>query len=169
MAVCLSKIMAVAWVAIARQKKCTPAIRSSIFWISATTTGAQRLNRSGVGGGCADRIGFLQPTSGSQPICVCMSSDSTSAVQPPHDYMDAMMTVEGLSTSADEEKLTSTLNELRGVRTVTIAGANVSVEYDPVEVSKHEIGETLALLGFKVVDVETAAASPIFDALHGNQ
>jgi len=45
----------------------------------------------------------------------------------------------------------------------------VTVEYDPIEVSKREIGEAIALSGFKVVDVETAAASPILDALHGNQ
>lgn len=83
--------------------------------------------------------------------------------------MDAKMTVEGLSTAADEERLNSALNQLRGVRAVVIGGANVTVEYAPVEVSKHEIGEAIALLGFKVVDVETAAASPIFDALHGSQ
>ena len=96
-------------------------------------------------------------------------TDSTDAVQPPHDYMDAKIAVEGLGTPADEEKLNSALNQLRGVRAVNISGANVTVEYDPIEVSKHEIGEAIALLGFKVVDVETAAASPIFDALHGNK
>ena len=98
-----------------------------------------------------------------------MNSDSTGATQPPHDYIDAKMLIEGMSTPADEQKLTSTLNELRGVRTVTIAGANVTVEYDPVEVSKHEIGEVITRMGFKVVDVETAAASPLSDALHGSQ
>jgi len=45
-----------------------------------------------------------------------MNSDSTGAAQPPHDYIDAKMTVEGLGTPADEEKLTSVLNRLRGVR-----------------------------------------------------
>lgn len=113
--------------------------------------------------------GFLQPASVSQPICVCMSSDSTSAAQPPHDCIDAKISIEGLSTPADEQKLTSSLNELRGVRAVVIGGANVTVEYDPIEVSKREIGEAIALLGFKIADVETAAASPIFDALHGSE
>ncbi len=44
-----------------------------------------------------------------------MDSDST-----PHDYIDAKMVIEGLSTPADEQKLTSGLNELRGVRAVVI-------------------------------------------------
>ena len=79
------------------------------------------------------------------------------------------MVVEGLGAAGDEEKLNSALNRLRGVRAVVFGGANVTVEYDPIEVSKHEIGEAIALLGFKVVDVETAAASPLSDALHGNQ
>jgi copper chaperone CopZ len=98
-----------------------------------------------------------------------MNTEATGAAQPPHDYIDAKMTVEGLSTAADEERLNSALNQLRGVRAVVFGGPNVTVEYDPIEVSKHAIGEAIALLGFKVVDVETAAASPIFDALHGSQ
>lgn len=93
-----------------------------------------------------------------------MDSDST-----PHDYLDTKMIVEGLASPADEQKLNSALNRLSGVRAVNIAGANVSVEYDPIEVSKHEIGEVITRMGFKVVDVETAAASPLSDALHGSE
>jgi hypothetical protein len=84
----------------------------------------------------------------------------------PHEFIDAEMAVDGIETPADEKALTAALNVLSGIRNLTIAGGKVSVEYDPVEITKAHLREVITRSGYRVVDVESGPASTLTDALH---
>jgi copper chaperone CopZ len=84
----------------------------------------------------------------------------------PHELIDAEMVVDGIKTPADEKALSTALSSLAGIRDLTIAEGKVSVEYDPVEVSKARLTEVITRSGYRVVDVESAPASALSDALH---
>jgi hypothetical protein len=95
-----------------------------------------------------------------------MSSDQPVPDTTPHDYIDAEITVAGLETPADEQALSSVLSGLDGIKNLRISDGKVAVEYDPVRINKHRLGEAIKGAGFRVREVESGLASPISDALH---
>ena len=98
--------------------------------------------------------------------CRDMASPDVPASDPaPHDFIDAEITVAGLDSPADEQALNSALSGLEGIQTLSISGGKVAVEYDPVRITKARIGEVIGRAGFRVAEVESAAASPLGDAL----
>ena len=84
----------------------------------------------------------------------------------PHEFIDAEMSVDGIETPADEKALNTALSGLAGIRNLTIAEGKISVEYDPVEITKARLTEVITRSGYRIADVVTAPASPISDALH---
>jgi len=96
-----------------------------------------------------------------------MNSEAADSI--PHEYIDAEIVVSGLEGPADEQKLSEALRKLEGVRDFTITGGKLELEYEPVVVTKAEIGEQIARAGFRVGEVETGQASTIADALHGDE
>lgn len=84
----------------------------------------------------------------------------------PREFVDAEMVVDGIEGPTDEQALGTALNGLSGIRNLTIEEGKVSVEYDPVEITKARLGEVITRAGYRVVDVESGPASAISDALH---
>ena len=93
-----------------------------------------------------------------------MSSAPGDAI--PHDYIDAEISVAGLQSPADEQKLTDALGALDGLQKLSVAAGKVAVEYDPLRITKAQLTEAIARAGFRVAEVESAPASAISDALH---
>ena len=75
------------------------------------------------------------------------------------------MSVDGIDNPADEKTLSNALNGLKGIRNLSIAAGKVSVEYNPVEITKARLHEVIARSGFRVVDVASGPASTVSDAL----
>ena len=66
----------------------------------------------------------------------------------------------------DEQALGSALSGLDGIQHLSIAGGKIVVEYDPVRITKAELGDVIARAGYRVGDVESGPASAISEALH---
>jgi hypothetical protein len=94
------------------------------------------------------------------------SFDAPATDSTPHEFIDAEIAVAGLETPADEQALSSALSGLDGIRSLSIAGGKIAVEYDPVRITKAQLGEVIARAGYRVGEVESAPASSISDALH---
>jgi len=84
----------------------------------------------------------------------------------PHEFIDAEISVDGIENPADEKTLNTALHGLAGIRNFTIAGGKVSVEYDPIEITRERLSEAITRAGYRVADVESGPASAISDALH---
>jgi len=97
-------------------------------------------------------------------------SDAPAPDSIPHEYIDAEIAVAGLDSPADEQALDAALRGLEGIQSLSISGGKISVEYDPVEITKAQLGEAIARAGYRVEEVESAPASAISDAFHpGNK
>ncbi len=94
------------------------------------------------------------------------SPDADAPDSIPHEYIAAEISVAGLETPADEQTLNAALSGLEGVKNLSISGGKIAVEYEPVRITKAQLGEAIARAGFRVADVESAPASSISDALH---
>jgi copper chaperone CopZ len=86
--------------------------------------------------------------------------------QTPHEYIDAEISIPDLKTAADEKVLNSALSGLDGIISLRVSEGNIAVEYDPIRITKAEIGEIISKAGFRVAGVETGLASPFSDALY---
>jgi len=93
-------------------------------------------------------------------------SDGPAPDSIPREYIDAEIVVDGLKSPADEQALNAALSGLEGLQSLSISGGKISVEYDPVQITKAQIGEVIARAGYRVGEVESAPASAISDALH---
>lgn len=78
--------------------------------------------------------------------------------------VDAEIFIDGEMTPADEQKLRDMLEQIPGVSEFSIAHRRVDVRYDPISVTKKEIAQQIEGAGYRVSEVEAAAASPIVDA-----
>jgi hypothetical protein len=87
----------------------------------------------------------------------------------PHEFIDAEFSVAGLETPADEQMLSSALSGQEGIQSLNIARGKVTVEYDPMRVTKAQLGEVISRAGFRVAEVESGPASAIADALHNEK
>ena len=96
-----------------------------------------------------------------------MNSEHADSV--PHEFMDTMITVEGLNTVTDEQKLGAMLGKMPGVMTHTLAHGKVTIEYDPMFTTLAHLREEITRLGYGVGGVVSEPASPISDALHGHE
>jgi hypothetical protein len=83
-----------------------------------------------------------------------------------HEFIDAEISVEGLKSPGDEQTLLSALTGQEGVKRAELSGRKLLVEYEPVRIVKARILELVTAAGFRVIEVESAQASPVIDALH---
>ena len=92
-----------------------------------------------------------------------MTTDEISAEeqQQPIELVDAEFHLGGLNTPADEQAVSSLLNGMEGVRSLTISEGKVFAEYDPLSVTKAEMSEALEKAGYQIMEVECGRASPI--------
>jgi len=81
-----------------------------------------------------------------------------------HEYIDATIFIESLTTPAQEKALYAALDELNGVHNVSIKEGKVWVKYEPVCVTEQEIVAAIQSAGFRVADQQSAPSSPLTDA-----
>src|SRR5687768_141189 len=94
------------------------------------------------------------------------SSSSANSPQVPVNFIDAELSVAGLDNPGAQQQLTEVLTGVEGLQNFSIKGGALSVEYDPIQVTKAELSEVITRAGFEIIDVETGSASSITDALH---
>src|SRR5438045_9671238 len=81
-----------------------------------------------------------------------------------HEYIDAEIAIERLTTPTQEKALYAALEGLNGVHNVSIKEGKVSVKYEPVCVTEQEIVAAIQSAGFRVADQQSAPSSPLTDA-----
>jgi hypothetical protein len=65
----------------------------------------------------------------------------------------------------EEQKLLQAFSGREGIRSMTVSGGKVMVEYEPVLIHKTQIVAAIVAAGFRVAGVESAPASPIVEAI----
>jgi copper chaperone CopZ len=85
------------------------------------------------------------------------TSDSAEAL---HNFMEEQVTIEGGINPSREKNLGALLQNLQGVQSVSIAGDEVSITYDPTEITSKEMHERMRGAGFTPGERETAPADP---------
>ena len=81
-----------------------------------------------------------------------------------HEYIDAKAAIDGLETPGQEKSLRAALEHLPGVQWVSITSREATVRYEPVQITKAQLIETIQGAGFGVAEFESAPASPLTDA-----
>jgi hypothetical protein len=82
-----------------------------------------------------------------------------------HEFVEVEMRLKGLEDPVRARALLDLLQELKGVKEVAIDGDKVALAYEPVSITREELSERIRGAGFQIGSVETAAASPVADAL----
>ena len=83
----------------------------------------------------------------------------------PHDFIDAEFSIEGLASAVDEQKLLDAFAGREGIKSMTLLGQKLVVEYEPVFIHKTQIVAAIDAAGFRVAEIESAPASPIVEAI----
>jgi hypothetical protein len=65
----------------------------------------------------------------------------------------------------EEQQLLEAFAGREGIKSMSISGKKLVVEYEPVYIHKTQIVATINAAGFRVADVESAPASPIVEAM----
>ena|SRR6185369_15021662 len=84
-----------------------------------------------------------------------------------HEWMDAEFEIANWDPVTTEQALNPVLETLEGVRVLSFSTGRVVLEYDPVAISKAQISAAIEKAGFSITDTKSAPASPLTDALHG--
>jgi copper chaperone CopZ len=92
--------------------------------------------------------------------------DSSEADASSIDFVDAEFTIEGLTDPTKQKALNDALSGLAGVKTFELSHDKVAAEYDPTRITKAQLTEAITRVGFRVAEIESAAASPLADVLH---
>ena len=87
---------------------------------------------------------------------------TTPELQP---LVDAEISIEGLRTPIDEERLRRAIAKLPGVEEPTLYGGMLALRYDPTSTTKVKICNALVQAGFDASMLRGAPASPVVDAL----
>jgi copper chaperone CopZ len=91
--------------------------------------------------------------------------DEPSSESFPQELVEAEFTVAGLDTPAEEKAIYTAFDQTKGVKSVDVSKGKITVEYDPIEVTKAELGETIGKAGFRITDVESGRESVISNEL----
>ncbi len=82
-----------------------------------------------------------------------------------HDYVDASFTLADALTPTVEKSVRDALDQLPGVRSVSLVQKTVAVHYDPTETAQTKIASALESAGVRIEDAKATASSPMTDAL----
>jgi len=84
-------------------------------------------------------------------------SDSTETLR---ELMDDKARIKGGIDPAREHELDDLLRGLQGVQTVAVVGDDVTITYDPTEITAKEMHERMNGAGFVLEETETATCAP---------
>ncbi|MDR3402354.1 MAG: heavy-metal-associated domain-containing protein [Chthoniobacter sp.] len=88
-----------------------------------------------------------------------MSDESPASVPPELQVeVDLELTVDGLRSAVEHQKVEAALVALPGVQSVSCSENTVAIRYDPEKVTKAKLSELIAAAGFSIS--RTASASP---------
>jgi len=94
-----------------------------------------------------------------------MSDPSSSAVPPELQViLDMELTIEGLNSPVDHQKLEAALIDLSGVESVSFSEDKVSIRYHPQKVTKARLSELIVAAGFSIAAADSASPSPSVDS-----
>lgn len=82
-----------------------------------------------------------------------------------HDYVDVTFTLEEALTPAQEQTLQATLDQLPGVRSVSLIQKTATVHYDPTETAHEKIASAIESAGLGIADTIVTPSSPMTDAM----
>ena len=84
-------------------------------------------------------------------------ADSTEALR---ELMDDKARIKGGINPAREHELDDLLRGLQGVQAIAVTGDDVSVTYDPTQITAKEMHERMEGAGFALEETETAPSTP---------
>lgn len=84
-------------------------------------------------------------------------SDTAESVR---ELMDEKVTIEGGIHPAREQELGALLQNLPGIQSVTVLGDELSITYDPTQITSKEIHERMRGAGFTPGNMAAAPAVP---------
>lgn len=82
-----------------------------------------------------------------------------------HDYVDASFTLAEALTPTAEKSVRDALDQLAGVKSVSLVQKTVAVHYDPTETAQTKIASALESAGVRIEDAKVTPSSPMTDAL----
>jgi hypothetical protein len=84
-------------------------------------------------------------------------SDSAESMR---EYMDEKLTIEGGIDPAREQEIGALLQNLPGMGNVTVIGDEISITYEPTEITSKEIQERMRRAGFIPKKTAVAPSAP---------
>jgi hypothetical protein len=93
-------------------------------------------------------------------------ADDSSASTPPElqVLLDMEMTVEGLESAGNHQKLQAALVDVPGVESVSFTKDKLAIQYHPQRVTKERLSELIRAAGFSITGSESAPPAPPIDA-----
>jgi hypothetical protein len=83
--------------------------------------------------------------------------DSVEALQ---DFMDEKVRIEGGINPAREHELDALLRSLQGVQNIAVVGDDVTITYDPTQITSKELHRRMKGAGFVLEKTEVATSTP---------
>jgi hypothetical protein len=81
-----------------------------------------------------------------------------------HEYVDAEFTVAGLESPGREKALHDALEQLPGLKSLSIFRGRVMAHYEPVLLSRKQLEEAIQCAGFQISETHATDSSPMTDA-----
>ena len=86
-----------------------------------------------------------------------LDSDSAETIR---EFMDEKVKIESGINPSTEKEIDALLHDLPGVETVTVAGDEVSITYEPTQITSKEIHERMRQAGLKLGEGAIAPSDP---------
>ena len=80
--------------------------------------------------------------------------------------IDAEIEIPDWDPASSEQALNSVLGQMDGVKVLSFSEGHVSIEYDPLKITKATIRDSMIKSGCRVGEIKTGPASPVADAVH---
>lgn len=77
--------------------------------------------------------------------------------------MDVEISIDGLESPAEQQRLRSLLENLPGIESVSFLERKIAIRYDAELTISARLCEVMVQAGFKLSDVETASTIPTID------
>lgn len=94
-----------------------------------------------------------------------MGDDSFASIPPELQVLlDLQVTIKGLASATDHQKLQAALAGVSGVESVSLWEDKVGIRYYPETITQHRLHELITAEGFSIVTEESARPSPTMDS-----
>jgi copper chaperone CopZ len=74
--------------------------------------------------------------------------------------LDLDLTIKGLSSAVDQQRLESALVDVPGIDSVRVAENKVTIRYHPQKLTKAKLSESIAAAGFSIAESTSAPPTP---------